>query len=144
MNEIETFKKTGTGIPTSRYELLQDFMPVLEDISKPDYLNIQLKPFRFGTCDVENPTIFKESKILLDNIEKGSSINEFKEWIIAVRIERQYSKKEIISMYLNRFDFLNLAVGIKSASKIYFNSTPQNLTIEQAATLIGKSKNPSL
>lgn len=69
---------------------------------------------------------------------------KFKEWIIAVRIERQYSKKEIISMYLNRFDFLNLAVGIKSASKIYFNSTPQNLTIEQAATLIGMAKNPSL
>ena len=47
-------------------------------------------------------------------------------------------------MYLNRFDFLNLAVGIKSAAKIYFNTTPQLLTIEQAATLIGMAKNPSL
>jgi len=69
---------------------------------------------------------------------------KFKEWIIAVRIERQYSKKEIITMYLNRFDFLNLAVGIKSASKIYFNTTPDSLTIEQAATLVGMAKNPSL
>ena len=69
---------------------------------------------------------------------------KFKEWIIATRIERQYSKKEIISMYLNRFDFLNLAVGIKSASKIYFNTTPKELSIEQAATLIGMAKNPSL
>ena len=69
---------------------------------------------------------------------------KFKEWIIAVRIERQYSKQEIITMYLNRFDFLNLAVGIKSASKIYFNTTPDSLTIEQAATLVGMAKNPSL
>jgi len=69
---------------------------------------------------------------------------KFKEWIIAVRIERQYSKQEIIAMYLNRFDFLNLAVGIKSASKIYFNTTPGNLTVEESATLIGMAKNPSL
>jgi len=69
---------------------------------------------------------------------------KFKEWVIATRIERQYSKKEIIAMYLNRFDFLNLAVGIKSASKIYFNTTPHELSVEQAATLIGMAKNPSL
>lgn len=68
---------------------------------------------------------------------------KFKEWIIAVRIERKYSKQEIIAMYLNRFDFLNLAVGIKSASKIYFNTEPKELTTEQAATLIGMAKNPS-
>ncbi len=69
---------------------------------------------------------------------------KFKEWIISVRIERQYSKQEIISMYLNRFDFLNLAVGIKSAAKIYFNTSPNLLTVEQSATLIGMAKNPSL
>ena len=69
---------------------------------------------------------------------------KFKEWVIALRIERQYSKKEIITMYLNRFDFLNLAVGIKSASKIYFNTIPKELKIEEAATLIGMAKNPSL
>ena len=69
---------------------------------------------------------------------------KFKEWIIAVRIERQYSKEEIIAMYLNRFDFLNLAVGIKSASKIYFNKFPIDLTIQESATLVGMAKNPSL
>ena len=69
---------------------------------------------------------------------------KFKEWIIAVRIERQYSKEEIIAMYLNRFDFLNLAVGIKSASKIYFNKSPIDLTIQESATLVGMAKNPSL
>lgn len=69
---------------------------------------------------------------------------KFKEWIIALRIERQYSKNEIISMYLNRFDFLNLAVGIESAAKIYFNTTPDSLKIEESATLVGMAKNPSL
>ena len=69
---------------------------------------------------------------------------KFKEWIIAVRIERQYSKEEIIAMYLNRFDFLNLAVGIKSASKIYFNKSPNDLSVQESATLIGMAKNPSL
>ena len=59
----------------------------------------------------------KKPKSKLDRIKQ-----KFKEWIIAVRIERQYSKKEIITMYLNRFDFLNLAVGIKSASKIAIRS----------------------
>ena len=68
---------------------------------------------------------------------------KFKEWIIAVRIERKYSKEEIITMYLNRFDFLNLAVGIKSASKIYFDTTPAELKLEEAATLVGMAKNPS-
>ena len=81
----------------------------------------------------------KKPKSKLDRIKQ-----KFKEWIIAVRIERQYSKQEIITMYLNRFDFLNLAVGIKSASKIYFNTTPKELSVEQAATLIGMAKNPSL
>ena len=71
-------------------------------------------------------------------------MQKFKEWIIAVRLERQYSKDEIIIMYLNKFDFINNAVGIKSASQIYFNTTPQALTIEQSAMLVGMLKNPSL
>ena len=81
----------------------------------------------------------KKPKSKIDRIKQ-----KFKEWIIAVRIERKYSKQEIIAMYLNRFDFLNLAVGIKSASKIYFNTSPENLSIEQSATLVGMAKNPSL
>ncbi len=66
------------------------------------------------------------------------------EWVIAVKLERSYTKNEIISIYLNQFDFNNLAVGIKSASKIYFSTTPDSLTIEQAATLVGMLQNPSL
>jgi penicillin-binding protein 1A len=71
-------------------------------------------------------------------------MQKFKEWIIAVRLERQYTKNEILTMYLNKFDFINNAVGIKSASQIYFNSTPKALTIEQSAMLVGMLKNPSL
>ena len=71
-------------------------------------------------------------------------IRKLREWVIAVKLERNFTKEEIISMYLNKFDFLNLAVGIKSAAEIYFGTTPDKLDIEQAAMLIGMAKNPSL
>ena len=71
-------------------------------------------------------------------------VRKMKEWIIATRLEKYYTKDEIIALYLNKFDFLNLAVGIKSASQIYFNRSQDSLKIEQAAMLIGMAKNPSL
>ncbi len=66
------------------------------------------------------------------------------EWVIAVKLERYYTKDEIINLYLNKFDFLNNAVGIQSAAKVYFNKTPKDLTVQEAATLIGMCQNPSL
>ena len=65
------------------------------------------------------------------------------EWVIAVKLERFYTKEEIITMYLNYFDFLHNAVGIKTASDVYFRKDPKNLTLTEAATLIGLCKNPS-
>lgn len=65
------------------------------------------------------------------------------EWVIATKLERLYSKDEILTMYLNQFDFLYNAVGIKSAAQVYFNTTPLNLRTEQAAMLVGMCKNPS-
>jgi len=65
------------------------------------------------------------------------------EWMIAVKLERFYSKEEIIKMYLNQFDFLYNAVGIKSAAWVYFGKDPIDLNIEESATLIGMVKNPS-
>ncbi len=65
------------------------------------------------------------------------------EWMIAVKLERYYSKEEIIKMYLNQFDFLYNAVGIKSAAHVYFGKAPKDLKIEEAATLVGMVKNPS-
>jgi len=65
------------------------------------------------------------------------------EWVIAVKLERNYTKDEIITMYLNYFDFLHNAVGIKTASNTYFSKEPKDLTVNEAATLIGLCKNPS-
>lgn len=65
------------------------------------------------------------------------------EWVIAVQLERYYTKEEILTMYLNKFDFLNNAVGIKTAANTYFSKEPKVLTIEEAATLVGMCKNPS-
>ena len=66
------------------------------------------------------------------------------EWVIAVKLERYYTKEEILTMYLNKFDFLNNAVGIKTAAFTYFSCEPRDLKIEEAATLVGMCKNPSL
>ena len=65
------------------------------------------------------------------------------EWVIATKLERLYSKDEILLMYLNQFDFLYNAVGIKSAAQVYFSTTPKDLRIEQAAMLVGMCKNPA-
>lgn len=66
------------------------------------------------------------------------------EWVIAVKLERYYTKEEILTMYLNKFDFLNNAVGIKTAAFTYFGCEPKDLKTEEAATLVGMCKNPSL
>ena len=66
------------------------------------------------------------------------------EWVIATKLERLYSKDEILLMYLNQFDFLYNAVGIQSASQVYFSTTPADLKLEEAAMLVGMCKNPSL
>ncbi len=66
------------------------------------------------------------------------------EWMIAVKLERFYSKDEILKMYLNQFDFLYNAVGIKSAAYVYFGKQPKDLNIEEAAMLVGMVKNPSI
>ncbi|MGE0569194.1 MAG: transglycosylase domain-containing protein [Bacteroidia bacterium] len=71
-------------------------------------------------------------------------IRKMKEWITATRLEKTYTKEEIMAMYLNKFDFLNLAVGVQSASKIYFNKTSDSLEIHEAAMLVGMAKNPAL
>ena len=69
---------------------------------------------------------------------------KIKENIIAVRLEKRYTKEEIITMYLNQFDFLYNAVGIENAAKVYFNKKPIDLTKQEAATLVGMAKNPGL
>lgn len=65
------------------------------------------------------------------------------EWLIAVKLERMFTKEEIITMYLNQFNFLNGAYGIKTAANIYFQKTPKQLTLAECAMFIGMCKNPS-
>jgi len=69
---------------------------------------------------------------------------KLEEWIISVQLEKRYTKEEIITLYLNKFDWINQGVGIKSASQVYFNSSPDSLKIEEAAMLVGMAKNPAL
>ncbi len=78
----------------------------------------------------------------------GSTLQRFFqkpiEWVIAIKLERYYTKQEIIALYLNYFDFLHNAVGIKTAANTYFNKEPKDLTVTEAAMLVGLCKNPSL
>ena len=69
---------------------------------------------------------------------------KIKEWVIATRLERRYTKEEIITMYFNEYDFLNEAIGIESAANIYFNKPPKDLNLEESAILVGMFKNSSL
>lgn len=90
--------------------------------------------------------LYSTREMMEDGTVKSQSIGlglaKFKEWATAVRLERNYTKEEIIAMYLNQYDFLYNAVGISSASSVYFNTTPDSLSIEQAAIIVGMLKNP--
>ncbi|WP_372745565.1 penicillin-binding protein 1A [Lutibacter sp.] len=93
-------------------------------------------------------TITQQLAKLLFHGEGSKSLPErilqkFKEYVIAVKLERQYTKQEILTMYLNKYDFLNLAVGIRSASRIYFGKEPIDLSVKESAMLIGMLKNAS-
>ena len=76
--------------------------------------------------------------------KKEAVIQKIKEWVLSVQLERRYTKNEIIAMYLNIYDFGYNADGVRSAAKIYFDSTPMDLRLEQSATLVGMLKNSSL
>ncbi|MFN9380192.1 MAG: transglycosylase domain-containing protein, partial [Bacteroidota bacterium] len=82
----------------------------------------------------KNPSTNKLERIL----------QKLKEWIIAVRLERNFTKDEIIALYLNKFSFINGAYGIKAASEIYFGKSQEELTVPESATLVGMLQNPSL
>lgn len=85
------------------------------------------------------PRDTSRSSFLVRNLKLG--IAKFKEWQTAVKLERSYTKEEIIAMYLNKYDFSYNAVGIRSAAKVYFNTSPDSLNLQQAAVLVGMLKN---
>lgn len=96
----------------------------------------QLAKLLYTATDTVNGGVAKDKWDRLDQ--------KFGENILAVRLEKAYTKEEIITMYLNNFDFLFNAVGIASASQVYFNTTPDSLKMEEAAMLVGMCKNPGL
>lgn len=87
------------------------------------------------------------SKLLFTKKPSGGVeriLQKIKEWVIATRLERQYTKEEILAMYLNTYDFINNADGIRSASRIYFGKEPSALRTEESAVLVGMLQNSSL
>ena len=91
--------------------------------------------------------LFKRSSLSgMSSLQRAKALAtiKFKEWITAVKLEKRYTKEEIIAMYLNKFEFINGAHGIHSASEIYFGKDQKDLNIEEAAVLVGMLKNPAL
>lgn len=86
--------------------------------------------------------LFFTENVSKSKLERGTQ--KIKEWIIATRLERRYTKEEILTMYFNEYDFLNQAVGIESASNIYFDKKPSDLTLVESAVLVGMFKNSAL
>ena len=152
---------TENRVPVSFEELspyLVDALIATEDLRFYDHPGIDFKAL--GRVVVKTVLLQQESsggastisqqlaKLLFTGKRASNKlvrvIQKFKEWIIAVRLERKYTKREIIALYLNKYDFINGAQGIKLASEIYFNKPQDSLTIQEAATLIGMLKNASL
>ena len=86
--------------------------------------------------------LFFTEKVSRNKLERG--FQKIKEWIIATRLERRYTKEEIITMYFNEYGFGNQAIGIESAAHIYFNKAPKDLDLQESAILVGMFKNSSL
>jgi len=95
-----------------------------------------------STISQQLAKLFFTEKVSRSKLQRG--MQKIKEWIISIRLERRYTKEEIITMYFNEYDFLNQAVGIESASNIYFNKEPFELSTSESAVLVGMFKNSSL
>lgn len=95
-----------------------------------------------STISQQLAKLFFTDKVSRNKFQRG--LQKIKEWIISIRLERRYTKEEIITMYFNEYDFLNQAVGIESASNIYFNKEPSELSLSESAVLVGMFKNSSL
>ena len=141
------------------YELDQDLIDAListEDARFNDHSGIYLKALGRSASGIltgntnkgGGSTLTQQLAKMMFPRQKLSKpkmvLQKLKEWVIAARLEKNYTKDEILAMYLNKFDFLNQAVGIKSAAQIYFNRSQDSLEVQQAAMLVGMAKNPSL
>ncbi|WP_310991595.1 penicillin-binding protein 1A [Aequorivita marina] len=95
-----------------------------------------------STISQQLAKLFFTEQVSRNKFQRG--LQKVKEWVIATRLERRYTKEEIITMYFNEYDFVNQAVGIESAAHIYFDKPPSELNTVESATLVGMFKNASL
>lgn len=142
--------------PVGYKELPQNLINALvatEDVRYYDHSGIDARGtlramFFLGTRGGASTITQQLSKLLFTERISGSPleriIQKVKEWVIAIRLERQYTKEEIIAMYMNIYDFGNNADGIRSAARIYFGKEPAALKVEESAVLVGMLKNSSL
>jgi penicillin-binding protein 1A len=132
---------------------LIDALISTEDVRFYDHSGIDargtLRAFAFlgtkggaSTITQQLAKLFFTENVSKNKLERGAQ--KIKEWIIATRLERRYTKEEIITMYFNEYGFLNQAIGIESAAHIYFDKAPAELTITESAILVGMFKNSSL
>ena len=148
------YKENRTPVP---FEVLPDHLVkaliATEDVRFYDHSGIDAKgtvrAFAFLGSRGGASTITQQLAKLFftDNVSKNKfqrGIQKIKEWVIATRLERRYTKEEIITMYKNKYDFLNQAVGIESASNIYFDKAPSELNTSESAMLVGMGKKASL
>ncbi|MDT0558117.1 transglycosylase domain-containing protein [Ichthyenterobacterium sp. W332] len=149
------FKDNRT--PVGYNELPQNLIDALiatEDVRYHDHAGIDaigtIRAFAFLGKRGGASTISQQlaRQLFIGVRDKESTTNalfqKIKEWVLAIRLERQYTKEEIIAMYFNIYDFGNNADGIRSASNIYFNKEPKDLDIKESAMLVGMFKNSSL
>lgn len=140
--------------PVTYDELPQNLVDALvstEDVRFYEHSGIDFRGFARAVAamgkDGGASTITQQLAKLLFHGEGSKNLKEriiqkLKEWVIAVELERQYTKEEIMTMYLNKFDFLFQAIGVRSASRIYFGKEPIDLKVEESAVLVGMLKNP--
>lgn len=148
------YKENRTPVP---YEALPDHLVnaliATEDVRFYDHSGIDgkgtLRAFAYmgtkggaSTISQQLAKLFFTDQVSRNKLQRG--LQKIKEWIIATRLERRYTKDEIITMYFNEYDFVNQAVGIESASNIYFDKAPSELTTVESAVLVGMFKNASL
>lgn len=154
------FRNTGNRVYADYDEISQHMIDALiatEDVRFNDHSGIDLRAIMrvgFKTLLMQNRSAGGGSTItqqLAKQLYSPESDGIFErvcqkptEWMIAVKLERFYTKDEIIKMYLNQFDFLYNAVGIKSAAQVYFNKNAEDLNIEESAMLVGMVKNPAI
>ncbi|HLW32251.1 MAG TPA: PBP1A family penicillin-binding protein [Aequorivita sp.] len=148
------YKENRTPVP---YEALPDHLVealiATEDARFYDHSGIDgkgtLRAIAFmgtrggaSTISQQLAKLFFTDQTASNKLERA--LQKIKEWIIAIRLERRYTKEEIITMYFNEYDFLNQAVGIESAANIYFDKPPSELSTAESAMLVGMFKNAAL